>query len=158
MATRIAIMSEGSVVQLGTPREIYDRPVNRFVANFVGESNFIDGVVRTVSGRAVFEVAGDDAVEAPAGAADGPATVMVRPEFLALRSRATDAPPPGIAGRVVNVAFMGNHTRITVATGAGEVVVIRPHGSGDSSTVEEHGLGEEVCVWWLGERSALVKE
>jgi spermidine/putrescine transport system ATP-binding protein len=158
MATRIAIMSEGNVVQLGTPREIYDRPVNRFVANFVGESNFIEGVVRTVSGRAVFEVPGDGTVEAPAGAADGPATLMIRPEFLALRPTSAEATTPGINGHIVNVAFMGNHTRITVATGAGDLVVIRPHGSGGTAAVEEYGLGEEVCVWWLGERAALVTE
>ncbi len=45
MATRIAIMSDGHVIQVGTPREIYERPVDRFVANFVGETNFLTGEV-----------------------------------------------------------------------------------------------------------------
>ena len=45
MATRIAVMSGGQVVQLGSPRDIYHRPVNRFVADFIGESNFLQGVV-----------------------------------------------------------------------------------------------------------------
>jgi hypothetical protein len=86
------------------------------------------------------------------------ATLMIRPEFLALRPASAEATTPGITGHIVNVAFMGNHTRITVATGAGDLVVIRPHGSGGTAAVEEHGLGEEVCVWWLGERAALVTE
>ena len=43
MATRIAVMSGGRVRQIGTPREIYLRPVDRFVADFIGESNFLDG-------------------------------------------------------------------------------------------------------------------
>ena len=47
MATRIAIMSGGEVAQTGTPREVYDRPVNRFVADFVGETNFLTGTVAT---------------------------------------------------------------------------------------------------------------
>ena len=51
MATRIAVMSGGRVVQVGTPREIYDHPVDRFVADFIGESNFLTGAVAmTVSG------------------------------------------------------------------------------------------------------------
>ncbi len=46
MATRIAVMSGGRVVQVGTPREIYYRPVDRFVADFIGESNFLAGAIR----------------------------------------------------------------------------------------------------------------
>jgi spermidine/putrescine transport system ATP-binding protein len=51
MATRIAIMSDGRVIQTGTPREVYDRPVNRFVADFVGETNFLAGTARLEEGR-----------------------------------------------------------------------------------------------------------
>jgi spermidine/putrescine transport system ATP-binding protein len=158
MATRIAIMSAGQVVQLGSPREIYNNPVNRFVADFVGESNFLAGVVRTTGGRAAFEPAGGSVVDAPPGSADGPATLMIRPEFLALRSPGAGGGAPGLPGRIVNVAFMGNHSRITVATSAGDMVVIRPHGSSGPSTEEERGLGEEVCVWWVAERAALITE
>ena len=54
MATRIAVMSQGRVVQLGTPREIYYRPVSRFVADFIGESNFLSGSVeRDASGSRI---------------------------------------------------------------------------------------------------------
>ena len=45
MATRIAVMAGGQVRQIGSPREIYQRPVDRFVADFIGESNFLDGRV-----------------------------------------------------------------------------------------------------------------
>ena len=47
MATRIAIMSGGQVAQTGSPREVYDHPVNRFVADFVGETNFLTGTIET---------------------------------------------------------------------------------------------------------------
>ncbi len=50
MATRIAIMSGGKVSQIGTPREVYDHPVDRFVASFVGETNFLSGSVTTDGG------------------------------------------------------------------------------------------------------------
>jgi spermidine/putrescine transport system ATP-binding protein len=157
MATRIAIMSGGEVIQLGTPVEVYDRPVNRFVANFVGETNSFTGDVRTSGGRAMFEFDGGGAVEAPSGADGGPATMMVRPEFLGLRALAAVASTPGIPGRVSNISFLGNYTRITVTTGAGDVVVVRPHGTNEP-TDAQRGLGEEVCVWWLPEHATLIRD
>ena len=81
---------------------------------------------------------------------------MIRPEFLALRQPDAADGPPGLAGRVVNVAFLGNHTRITVATAAGDMVVVRPHGTRDSTADTQRALGEEVCVWWRTENAALI--
>ena len=155
MATRIAIMSGGKVLQTGAPREVYDLPANRFVANFVGDTNFLEGTVRRSDGRPVFELAGGSTVDAPGDASDGPATLMVRPEFLALRSIDAQDSGPAIRGRIVNIAFLGNHTRITVATVAGDVVVVRPHGTRDPTTDTQRDLGEEVCVWWRAGNAAL---
>jgi spermidine/putrescine transport system ATP-binding protein len=158
MATRIAIMSGGKILQAGAPREVYDRPADRFVANFVGDANFLEGTVRSDQGRAVVELAGGSIVDAPANAAEGAATLMVRPEFLNLRSMDAAGPVSGIPGKVVNVAFLGNHTRITVTTTAGDVVVVMPHGTRDPTTNAQHELGEEVCVWWRTENAALIRE
>lgn len=58
MSNRIAVMSNGIVQQLGTPREIYEYPNNRFVADFIGETNFVDGVVQEVGEVARVEVNG----------------------------------------------------------------------------------------------------
>ena len=158
MATRIAIMSGGQVAQIGTPREVYDRPVNRFVADFVGETNFLPGTVTSEGGRHFFDLTGGGRVIAPTGAADGPATLMVRPEFLNLRPLDEPAADPGITGRVVNIAFLGNHSRITLATAAGDMVAIRPHGTSVRSTHLEEELGEEVCVWWPADDAALIED
>jgi spermidine/putrescine transport system ATP-binding protein len=158
MATRIAIMSGGQVSQVGTPREVYDRPVNRFVADFVGETNFLPGTVTIVDGRPFLDLDGGGRVAAPTGTPEGPATIMVRPESLSLRPLAEPAAEPGIAGRIVNVAFLGNHTRITLATTAGDIVTIRPHGTNARSTHLEEALGEEVCVWWSADDAASIKD
>jgi spermidine/putrescine transport system ATP-binding protein len=158
MATRIAIMSGGKILQAGAPREVYDRPADRFVANFVGDANFLEGTVRSDNGRTVFELTGGTIVDAPANAAEGAATLMVRPEFLNLRSMEASGPVSGIPGKVVNVAFLGNHTRVTVTTTAGDVVVVMPHGTRDPTTNAQHELGEEVCVWWRTENAALIRE
>jgi spermidine/putrescine transport system ATP-binding protein len=157
MATRIAIMSNGNVLQQGTPREVYDRPANRFVADFVGDTNFLEGTVRRDGGRAVFEVGGA-LVDASSDADAGPATLMIRPEFLALRQGDSAAGMGGLTGRVVNVSFLGNHTRITVATAAGDMVAVKPHGTREPTTDTQHELGEEVCVWWRTENAALIRE
>ena len=158
MATRIAIMSRGKVAQMGTPREVYDNPVNRFVADFVGETNFLDGTVEVDGGRPVFTLAGGSRVMAPTGSAPGPATLMVRPESLTFRSLDDPAPEPGIVGRIVNVAFLGNHTRITLSTPTGDIVAVRPHGTSVRSTHLVEELGEEVCVWWPADDAALIED
>ena len=51
MSDRVCIMRDGEVVQIGTPRELYDRPLNRYIADFVGKSNFFDGIVETTNGK-----------------------------------------------------------------------------------------------------------
>ncbi len=158
MATRIAIMSGGKVLQLGTPREVYDRPQNRFVANFIGDTNFLDGTVRHVDGQAVMELAGGITVDAPATDAVGTATLMVRPEYLKLRAKDDAGTVRGLPGRIVNVAFLGNHSRVTVSTPAGEVVAVLPHGTEDQMMETQRELGEEVCVWWHAGKAALIRD
>jgi len=158
MATRIAIMSGGNVMQTGTPREVYDHPAGRFVANFVGETNFISGSIATDGGRPVFAIAGHGRMGAPAGSTDGPATIMVRPEYVRLRPVDEPAADPGITGRVVNVAFLGDHTRLTISTDAGDIVSVRPHATNVRSTHLEEDLGQEVCVWWPADDAALIAD
>ncbi|MBF6605014.1 MAG: ABC transporter ATP-binding protein [Chloroflexi bacterium] len=158
MATRIAIMSGGRVIQIGTPREVYDHPADRFVADFVGETNFLPGTVTTESGRPFFQLTGGGRVAAPTGSAEGPGTLMVRPEFASLRPVGEPAADPGITGRIVNTAFLGNHTRITLSTSAGDIVTVRPHGTSLRSTRLVEELGEEVCVWWPAGDAALIHD
>ncbi len=156
MATRIAIMSGGKVLQIGVPREVYDRPANRFVANFVGDTNFLNGVVRADGGRRELVLDGGGAVDVPNQTVAGPATLMIRPEYLKLRPEDSPAATSGLPGRVVNVAFLGSYTRIVVATAAGEVMITSAHGAGDTTAEGQRVLGEEVCVWWLAEHAALI--
>jgi spermidine/putrescine transport system ATP-binding protein len=146
------------VSQIGTPREVYDRPVNRFVADFVGETNFLSGTVTTEAGRRIFALPGGGSVAAPSAAEEGQATLMVRPESLTLRAVDDPSIDPGITGQIVNIAFLGNHTRITLSTAAGEVVGIRPHGTNARSTHLMGELGEEVCVWWPADDAAIIAD
>ncbi|CAN5543782.1 ABC transporter ATP-binding protein [soil metagenome] len=156
MATRIAVMSGGRVAQLGTPREIYHRPVNRFVADFIGESNFLEGSLdREKAGRLV-TFADGTRVPVPDGDDLGRATLMLRPEAVSIGPVAA-GPEHALRGRVAQAAFMGNHTLITVDTAAGALVVHRPHPGGvDEADLEGHP-GEEVCVWWSPDMATVLE-
>jgi spermidine/putrescine transport system ATP-binding protein len=156
MATRIAIMSGGRVAQLGTPREIYHHPVNRFVADFIGESNFLEGSVERGGTGRLFTFADGSHVPVADGAELGRATLMLRPEAITIGPVAT-GPDGALRGRVVQAAFMGNHTLITVDTAAGALVVHRPHPGGVDEADLEGRPGEEVCVWWSPDMATVLE-
>ena len=159
MATRIAVMSGGHVRQIGPPREIYQGPVDRFVADFIGESNFLEGRLALEDGRTTFRLSDGTVVPAPAPASrNGQMSLMVRPESIGVGRRAPAGPfsPVVIGGRATNIAFMGNHTRITVQTDAGVLVALRFHGESDEEAAQEDMLDREVQVWWDPRESTVV--
>jgi spermidine/putrescine transport system ATP-binding protein len=160
MATRIAVMSGGQVRQVGPPREIYQRPVDRFVADFIGESNFLDGQLTNNGTGPGFRLLDGTVVPIPTdgAAADHRVALMIRPESLGVGLEAPASAMRGadIGGRATNVAFMGNHTRITVETPAGTFVALRFHKESDEQAGEEELLDREVRVWWDPRESAVV--
>jgi spermidine/putrescine transport system ATP-binding protein len=121
MSDRIAVMEGGKVLQIGTPTEIYERPTCRFVADFIGESNFIDGtVLECRDGYAVLATRDGLSMKgyAPRSVRAGDdATISIRPEKARLFT--PDAykdrdPRNAYAGMVEQVAYIGSDTRIVV--------------------------------------------
>ena len=113
LGDRIVVMSHGNVAQVGTPREIYFRPSNRFVADFIGTMNRVrgvvsDGVFRTAAGRIPWNAGGDGEIE-----------VLFRPENLTITQ------PGGghLAGVVETAFFLGDRTRVIVR-GDGDTVLV----------------------------------
>jgi spermidine/putrescine transport system ATP-binding protein len=159
MATRIAVMSGGHVRQIGSPREIYLRPVDRFVADFIGESNFLDGTVTNGGGAPAFKLSNGTILPArvPSVTPNGPVKLMVRPESVSIGAGPPndERSPAVVKGRTSNVAFMGTHTRITVQTDAGTLVAIHFRES-DEGAVEEEMVDQEVHVWWDPRESTIV--
>ncbi|HHW33816.1 MAG TPA: ABC transporter ATP-binding protein [Paracoccus solventivorans] len=125
MSDRIAVMDAGHIVQVARPAEIYRRPRSRFVAGFVGESNLIDAQVIGRNGRTlVLRTPGGHMFEAESrnGIQDDKATVLVRPERIALH----DAPVPGsIPATVTSALFLGEVLRIEVVLADGQTLLIR---------------------------------
>jgi spermidine/putrescine transport system ATP-binding protein len=159
MATRIAVMTGGRVRQVGPPRDIYLQPVDRFVADFIGESNFLDGVVLNGGGAPGFQLSNGAILPARPAASPttGPVKLMVRPESVSIGTTPPERGPAAavVQGRTTNVAFMGSHTRITVQTDAGTLVAIRFRES-DERAAEEEMVDREVHVWWDPRESTVV--
>jgi len=115
-------MREGRVQQVATPKALYERPVNRFVADFVGTNNFIPGVVKErADGVAVVETALGHSARVPAR--PGPARPACSP-CAQRTSRWTAAGENVVAGRVRLASYLGNTLRYDVETAAGLVLKV----------------------------------
>ena len=108
MSDRVAVMCEGRILQVGTPREIYERPAVRFVANFIGESNFLQATL--AGGTVSLQAGGRFSVVPPAGVGDGAVSVLIRPEHAALRLGA--ASENELGATVENVVYSGDATTV----------------------------------------------
>ena len=120
MADRIVVMNHGVIDQVGTPMEIYNRPSTPFVADFIGTTNFLNGVVAS-DGRIALKGMTLGRPGAAGGRASGSrVTVCIRPEDVRLATP-ENAPPDGIEVRVTDVEFLGSFQRCyLVPTAAGD--------------------------------------
>jgi spermidine/putrescine ABC transporter ATP-binding subunit len=132
LSDRVAVMREGRVLQLGPPRELYERPRTRFVADFVGTNNLVTGRVVQAAGDAVaVETAlGRFRARTPAGAAPlsvgGRCVLTVRPENVTLAREAGPDTANGnrCAGRIALAAYLGNTLRYDVETAGGPTLKV----------------------------------
>ncbi len=127
LSDKIVILNEGRLQQIGSPREIYDMPRNRFVADFIGETNVTHGELRTVNDRVIVELPELGAqLELPpeTEVAPGRTFVSIRPEMLWLESG--PAEKPGLWGRIEEIIYVGESTKYIVKILEKEVVVRQP--------------------------------
>jgi len=112
MSDRIAVMHAGHVQQVGSPTEIYDRPVNRFVAGFIGETNLL--CARVQGEQLDFGASGP--LRLPDASWTGEVTLAIRPERLQLVPAQTlgRSPDQMLMGTVTNVVYMGHDTTYSV--------------------------------------------
>jgi spermidine/putrescine transport system ATP-binding protein len=129
MSDRIAVMHRGKVLQEGSPTEIYERPNCRFVADFIGETNFLGGVVQEqegkrvrvlVDGRLPVTVEADHVVER-----GREVTVAVRPEKVRLLLQPAEGEHNSLRCHVEQVVYVGNDTRFHVRVSDQVALVIR---------------------------------
>ncbi len=123
IADRMAVMESGHIRQAGPPAEVYRRPVSRFVADFMGETNFLEGSVSTVNGANVIVETPLGVFEGavPAGAwqpkTGGACTLSIRPESWQLATSA--AARNGVAGRIRDRVYLGEMAQYEFAAECG---------------------------------------
>jgi ABC-type Fe3+/spermidine/putrescine transport system ATPase subunit len=142
LSDRVAVMRDGRVLQVASPKELYERPVGRFVADFVGTNNFLPGTCRELAaGRVVAETA-IGTVRASPGPRVGPGdrcVLAVRPENMALGAGAENT----FEGRVVLASYLGSTLRYDVEVRDGVVLKVDV---GDPWHHEVLPAGAAVCV------------
>ncbi len=135
MSDRIAVIAEGHVQQVGNARDIYQAPVNRFVADFIGETNLIDVEVRDVSGgMATCDLPGGAAFTCPAaaGAKAGKGHLSVRPERMTFAKAGAAL----LSGTVARHVFLGTDMQVDVRLSDDELLTVRVQNSEDSHIPE----------------------
>ncbi len=146
LSDRIAIFDSGRIIQEGAPMAVYERPVTKFAAGFLGEANFLQGRVTALDAGGLARIALDIGGEASARLANGQAgqTVLLalRPEKITL-STGGQAGPNAVRGKVLDVVFSGNSTTYRIAVG--EQVMILFKQNIEQGTVAP---GSEVVLSW----------
>ena len=138
ISDRIAVMNQGNIMQIGTPEEIYRKPANPFVANFIGVSNFIDCNVKTENGRAKTTLPGGYSIDIPVRRGyDGAAILSARPEQLFFDDR------QGLPGKINMSVFLGDFIQYEVELATGQIIELNEY-TKDVDAIRKDG--EQVFI------------
>ena len=141
MADRLVVMNEGSVRQVGSQRDLYERPADRFVAGFVGRSTFLDGTVEA-PGRFI----SDGGLSlACTGGAPGKATLALRPERVEIAAQALSGLDNDLSGTVEFVSYLGAQIDIHVRLSPMDRLVVQIANREGGFAPE---VGQPVHVGW----------
>jgi spermidine/putrescine transport system ATP-binding protein len=154
MSDRIAVMSDGAIRQVGAPRDIYDHPADRFVADFIGDTNFLDAEVTHANGIAVsLRLASGKTITAQSRKdAPGKVAIAVRPEHAQLCS----AEDGLLSGRLTDVVYFGTDTHFHVALDDGSTFILRQQNGPE--TENRFGKGDRVGVTFPGDVAQVLKD
>jgi spermidine/putrescine transport system ATP-binding protein len=160
MSDRIAVMADGRIQQEGSPREIYEHPGTRFVAEFIGMSNFFVGeVVAQEKDRVLVQTTDSLKVWCLSAGASSPGTqvtVAVRPEKIEISAARPTSAVNVWSGRVVAGTFLGEQTEYRVRTDEGRDVVIRRQNLGLNGLNQQVALGALVYLSWAPDVSLVL--
>ncbi len=163
LANRVAVMNKGRLEQVGTPREIYESPVNRFVAGFIGsvnqfEARVIDwaaGVVRLEAIDFDFEM--EWACPDPASRGDS-MWLSVRPEKIHIAPEAPHlSPDPVLQGVVQDIGYFGNHSVFRVKLASGRIIKVSTQNR-HRSRVEAFSVRDKVYLSWSSANALVLRD
>lgn len=151
MSDRVAVMNNGKIEQVGRPKELYEQPANSFVADFLGESNFMSGWVREVEGDTCSVTTRGQidcvATRSPQVGIGTKVNLLVRPERVLLLEEAVSVPNQ-YEGRLDQITYTGDIIKYRISLSAHEVVTATVQNRAQGKTLER---GETVKVGWRAE-------
>jgi len=162
MSDRIAVMSEGRVQQIGAPVEVYERPANRFVADFIGESNFLEGTLKSISkqeARVFIRSLNTELVGVPISenlVCGDNVIVCIRPEKI----RIADENSPdqnSFHGKVVNTVYIGADTHVFVDLRGIKLKVCEQNLFSRLNSKPLYAVGQEVWLALVPENTLVLK-
>lgn len=164
MSDRIAVMHLGRVLQIGTPTEIYERPNSRFVADFIGETNFIDGqVVGWENGHVTVKLQPDITIQALSderATTGSQVTVAIRPEKIRLRRESPALSENFLPGVIQEIVYIGTDTHFVISLA--EDLTLRVRQQNSVSTPDQQvyfgNRGDNVYVTWSPESILLLEK
>ena len=163
MSDRIAVMHDGFVKQIGSSREIYEKPANRFVADFIGETNFIEGTVAssaetltTLTSSNGITFSGRSSQHIPKGTV---ATLAIRPEkiWLLPSGAGNINGRVSLGGTVSDVIYIGTDNRYQVELVTGDKLFVRVQNLGHEQTTS-YQHGDAVSVQFSAENAQVLTE
>ncbi len=174
LSDRIAVMNEGKILQVGTPSEIYDSPQNRFVADFIGTSNFFEGTIVNSDGILTeIESTTDPSFKfvskhAETFQVDTAVTVVVRPERIIISTEPNQNTPNCLCGIIVDNSYLGRTVQYTVKTDYPTPIIVNRQWQGvdTSSTSNEQRTAnsksqrfqqdDKVYLHWIPENAIVL--
>ena len=143
MSDRIAVMNEGKILQYGNPRDIYHHPENRFVANFIGDSNLLLADIQ--NGKAVLKDGTELKLSAESKTiVNGSKSILIRPEHVQM-SKATGS-KKAFEGKISNIVYFGTDTHFHLELKTGDDFTIRKQNTPNEGTDFEIGSVVELTI------------
>lgn len=161
MSDRIAVMSKGKVQQMGTPVEIYERPTNKFVADFIGESNFLEGKIKSVSGNEanVFVPHINAELKGMPMSKDfvngEEVTISIRPEKIRIVENAQDG---AFKARVSNSVYIGSDTHLYLDLNGSRIKVMEQNRISSLDPSMFYVKNEDVLISFPPENTMVLKK
>ena len=177
LSDRIAVMNEGKILQVGSPSEIYDNPQNRFVADFIGTTNFFDGMVTELNDQYIKIQTKTDPSNILTSSfhrdmeLNSFVTIAVRPERIDITSEKHIDSQNCINGVIQDVSYLGTTLQYTVMTDFDDPVIVNkqwrgkttsPNNSDSEDNINEENytfqIGDPVYLTWTPENGTVLKE
>ena len=158
LSDRIAVMNDGKILQVGTPSEIYDSPQNRFVADFIGTSNFLEGTLISKKAVVLKTELPLKIVCTPNSALplNTPVTVAIRPERFNLRTTPASDAANSLRGVIQDESYLGTTLQYTVQTDYPTPLIAHQQNTGARET-HRFQRGDTVYLQWAPENAIILK-